>query len=747
MRIESLVLRDIGPFEKEKFVFSGNLIGIVGPNGSGKSTLIETVLTAWAGIFRKFDNLADFVRDLPGGGKASSGSVQSTGVHNGCKMDVRRTVTVTKDKDGHYKGSQAARLKFTVPGQREEEVKGVKLVDAKLREIIGEDLTLMAQFAFIEQNQTSAIVDSDPSTRSKALHRLFGLDRYEKTWEMLGEELRGVPEIQTAESVSELTTQHDTAKQESFDLNTRVVLRKRAIQGIDLVVAERAIQVWEGSDELRDKITRSDESVRNAEVDLSQKLSQRAVAETEVKRLDTDLSAIVPKADIAEAFLKSAGEVEVLRSRKTKLESEAYRIATEVRGLQAPQRPQQRWNNDDATELREKTSMLQVSTDFIAEHRALTGKAICPTCGQEIKDLAAELEKHRQKIDMVQPRVTQLGSEKDGELAAFTKYDLDKSVHETKLASLGAEGMRISGEHKVLVSHQDTWAVYTDEACAEQRTVVSERDGLKGSLLSANDTLMNWEEIVGVAVKTRDESKTARSALQTSLKVYSEELALLTPDAVEKHRATVKMSSDKRIELARLEEEHRGKLQELRGLETRLERAKGLEAQIDRVRRVKETLQSARDVFHREQLPSVLARRFVAAIDSQVQHFLSLMQSEFTAGLEQEDGAYRFRCIFDDSSERDASCLSGGEKVRFSISFLLAVNEVLAAKLGTLALDEPTAHLDDENIQHFIDVLAHVQQYAQSAGVQIFLITHSSQLLGSFDQAISLAKGKQLVTA
>ena len=173
-----------------------------------------------------------------------------------------------------------------------------------------------------------------------------------------------------------------------------------------------------------------------------------------------------------------------------------------------------------------------------------------------------------------------------------------------------------------------------------------------------------------------------------------------------------------------------------------LGRVNTMKANVERAERVEKTLSDARDVFHRDSLPSIMARRYVGAIDQTLDRFLQLMHADFTAGLEKDDGAYHFRCLFKDATERDASCLSGGQKVRFCIAFLLAINEILSTRLGVLALDEPTEHLDQDGKQHLVDVLSYVQQYARSSGTQIFCITHEAQLMGSFDQTICLSGGK-----
>ena len=89
---------------------------------------------------------------------------------------------------------------------------------------------------------------------------------------------------------------------------------------------------------------------------------------------------------------------------------------------------------------------------------------------------------------------------------------------------------------------------------------------------------------------------------------------------------------------------------------------------------------------------------------------------------------------------KPAERLSGGQKIILAMAFRFAVNDMFAAKLGVLILDEPTAWLDDDNIDRIVDVLKIAGAHAKASNMQLLVITHEKELENIFDQTIKLAR-------
>jgi len=66
------------------------------------------------------------------------------------------------------------------------------------------------------------------------------------------------------------------------------------------------------------------------------------------------------------------------------------------------------------------------------------------------------------------------------------------------------------------------------------------------------------------------------------------------------------------------------------------------------------------------------------------------------------------------------------------------VNSLFAADLGVITLDEPTAYLDDENINCLDLALARLRSLSEARGLQCILITHEKGLGHLFDHVVQL---------
>jgi exonuclease SbcC len=86
----------------------------------------------------------------------------------------------------------------------------------------------------------------------------------------------------------------------------------------------------------------------------------------------------------------------------------------------------------------------------------------------------------------------------------------------------------------------------------------------------------------------------------------------------------------------------------------------------------------------------------------------------------------------------DHDKLSGGQKVRLSIAFLLAVQQLVIPDLGFLVLDEPSTHLDEEARENLKELLLNLNQQLESTDTQILVCDHARELEPAFVNIIQL---------
>ena len=215
--------------------------------------------------------------------------------------------------------------------------------------------------------------------------------------------------------------------------------------------------------------------------------------------------------------------------------------------------------------------------------------------------------------------------------------------------------------------------------------------------------------------------------------------------------------------MARVEKEL-GELEARRGeAEEALRRVEGeLSA---REARVQELAREAR-VLHRAEalLRAGLAVR--SALEQMMRHLyrrsLRLLEREMSSVLEtfdldpyrveiREEGGQPHLVVHTRSqAEAQVPELSGGEKSALALAYVVALNRIMGARVGFLALDEPTSELDDERRRALVHVLSTLSRRsgAEAPLDQLIVVTHHNEVSDSVDVVCRVSKeaGRSVVT-
>lgn len=82
--------------------------------------------------------------------------------------------------------------------------------------------------------------------------------------------------------------------------------------------------------------------------------------------------------------------------------------------------------------------------------------------------------------------------------------------------------------------------------------------------------------------------------------------------------------------------------------------------------------------------------------------------------------------------------LSGGQRVKMAVAFLLALQEIVIPDVGLLVLDEPTTHLDQASREGFRDMLEDLQDVLQRKECQVIVCDHCSEILPALQKKVLL---------
>lgn len=120
-------------------------------------------------------------------------------------------------------------------------------------------------------------------------------------------------------------------------------------------------------------------------------------------------------------------------------------------------------------------------------------------------------------------------------------------------------------------------------------------------------------------------------------------------------------------------------------------------------------------------------------VTTYVSNYLSEMDSNFVIDIEDreeyEDLSFKFRRL---DGESDAwlpmNKLSGGQKIKLSIAFLLSIQKIICPELCFLVLDEPSTHLDTPSIIALKNLLRSMNETMMQGDGQIWIVDHSVEL-------------------
>jgi DNA repair exonuclease SbcCD ATPase subunit len=82
--------------------------------------------------------------------------------------------------------------------------------------------------------------------------------------------------------------------------------------------------------------------------------------------------------------------------------------------------------------------------------------------------------------------------------------------------------------------------------------------------------------------------------------------------------------------------------------------------------------------------------------------------------------------------------LSGGQKVRLCIAFLLAVQHELVPDIGFQTFDEPSTHLDEEGVERLCAMFKSLQELLKCIDHQVWVCDHNPLLEESFNTTLRL---------
>ena len=706
MHIKSLTLENAFQHKKLKIEFS-NFNAIIGKNGCGKSNLIESLRYIFTGKLSLPGTQDTMITEGEEKGKISAefevdGEVVSTSTSLG---STRRSLT---------RGD----LKLT---------KGAEVLSYLSEAVLKTPVSLIDNSIIRQGRLTDGLFDP-PAKRIDMFMRMAGLSDIEKKRQQLAD-------INSAIIVPMAALTLEEAEKEVVDLTARLKETQDSLAAIvipseaDVAAARETLAKIAGATEAGKEL--EEYSKTKAEVTLhTLSTCEAAVASAKDKLATANaeeirLEPLAKEAAIVESAIAEHMRVEGIRKQATDGKQELLEMIEDLKST----KPTDDYIGGDIDELLGMIATIKAqigSADKTLTFLSLDA-AICPVCNKPCtKDEAAALltaadSMKKELVTMLASTQTSLATEtgnKEQWKKAVVEYASLTTTMQEKLVAFDATIAALPGQRVV-----DTGNGTAAETIVAYTVVRSE---LAAALKDVDTTASE----LAIASK-------AASDLLSHIAVLEEKAALLD---VTVDTAALDVLLAEHTELTELKARTEGIKTELEhSIETADARLVKVKSDVEESKTsgiLKEYIDAARTVLHRDHFPSGKITAFVNRMMDAANSYLDCMNAGFFVTYDKDLG---FSAEFlADGKVMRADRLSGGEKVIFALAFRFAGNE-LNTDTGFLVLDEPTVFLDEQHVADVVTALALVKE--KLAGkVQVLVVTHDERLASVADSVYTVGQ-------
>ncbi|MCX8196717.1 MAG: AAA family ATPase [Candidatus Micrarchaeota archaeon] len=735
--ITKLALENFKSHEHSEFAFSKGTNILVGRMGAGKSSVLDAICFALYGTFPRLARRDITTEDLVRiGSMAPYAKVELEFEKEGKKYQVVRKI-----------GKNLSDAELRCDGKLLQ--KGTRQTTALIEEILGTDYELFSRAIYSEQNRMDFLLSLNPKQRKTEIDWLLGLGQFDDaakeaqtTATRLQQQAEALSLPQDQERLSAIEKQIGEYEKELQSLGQELESLRRAIEG-----ALKAKQEIEAEVKLlEDAKTRW--AAQTAECKKLEGLLERLKKEAEGKA-KPEKQALYAAEKKAEAFKKEM----VQKRQELEMKQKAISLlSSRIAVAQSAEKLRK--------ERKEKAAMLKAKAASILQNRSLQEaeellsrkKEEAEALGSQCAAMRAKIEqlgiaiKALEKADAKCPvcdsflntqRAVQLRKEKEAEKKR-QEEDAEKICLQAKEAQKEAakaenaiaEAMRLLSEAEAAEKEQEL-----PQEDIERLKQEAEKEQLGYNLLQ--ERLFELQQQLLLAQKEAEEIQRLDKLFgdledaKTMLAKSQAELESIKFDQ-EEYELKKRRLSEASLELARKQQEEKGKSEKKQVLEKMIESLRNEWAQIrqrqSKAKRYAEAAESMRIyknclVAAQTELRSDLIEEINAAL-AEIWPAIYPYSDYKEVKIEADEKDYRFLMFKDEWREVD-NIASGGERACLCLALRIAFASVLTPNLSWLVLDEPTHNLDSDAIALLSEAIqTKIPQIVQ----QTFIITHESAL-------------------
>ena len=729
MLIKRLELVNYCQHVHREILVSGNLIAVVGRNGVGKSNMLGALQFALTGE-QPDKNRADLLH-----WGAKEGHVVLEFEQDGKPGRIERSVSsnkVTLEYDGVT-------------------TSGITNVAKEMETRLHMDKDLVRQSVFVRQTEVDAIISAktDKRDREVAFQKLLGIDAAKihknlTDWlcnaakpasydiqlteanRRLGElEARSfavVEEVQKAEAAlagfGEVDESQSASLSKAIAAVAAVLQAKAGVKAcVDAVAARQSA--------LAQATAAAGSAGANPGFDVAELTAQVSVLQDEIRKLDAREAAEKAVEASQQAYVAATGA-------PCPSEADIAKLAAEADAMQA-----------ELATVRSEKAIRVKSLD------SLNGtESVCPVCGKPLDanmverlrgELMALNERERPLLSALQAKQTELATARG--TAGMWKQSVAVAESRLKTAQEALDRANADASQCDRATLDRALATVTGQISA-QRAYDARAGALKEAVSRAELNL-------GVAKRAAEDADKRLEAVEAEARrLCGDEAAADWTQAKSTMESLVAETDRRRAKHTEL------KMAAARAAATRDEVAKSLatlqetveslkkaQAEQDELAKRLHVAERVKDWFHYTNGPRVLVTQVLGALTDDVNSLLGYFTAPFVVMPDPEQVGFRVQ--FTDGRDcpeepPGTGVLSGGERVQLAVAFRLAIYGMFAGRLGLLSLDEPTAYLDDSNVDRFGVLLTKTKDLARNMNAQVVMATHERAVIPHMDSVIDL---------
>ncbi len=732
MRLENIILKNWSCHESLEADLSDNL-EIIGRNGTGKSSILDAIRF----IFKK--TAAGYSKKIRNGSRSSTVRLKlcfdgkTYLIEKKLYIDKASTALMTCD-DVQIADNPSA-------------------VHQSLNNILNEEI--LDKLLYVPQGGLTLILDQLSGREGKVeMDRLFGLDKLERIWQKVGEELK--EEETRVKILKEELSKHpedafDKIRLEINELGSKKEeLNKTLVKAVDKDkrIKEgllKIVQELELLEKVKKEIEENKSILNNLDVELAKitkDIEGTRIRLSELKIKKEKISGLTKQKKNLEkysSFKTLLIQQKDFKTRLTDLSTDSDDKRISELGANLKQKPVCEKSLNDTEEqikdLEKKQTeyTLEVNNDvkYIDELSSLDGSSKCPRCGKYLDKKHLEMEKTNvaKRLDERYHQLKKI----ETEIKNTEPILMDLKNRFSRLQKDEGELEQLKKRHVDLLKTEKEYKIKIDDIDDNLSDIGYTGENIK----EVEEKIAKFNKVEGIINELEKETSIISSLDENLVKLTVQNNdSTIKKDKITKELAELEYD-DKKHDLKRIEKdsfsEEKYKVESLLGNtkkdisridERTLELNESLEKYDDIKKRYEESLKKtkklvqARDVFHRDKgLVKYLRESYVGGLN----RILTQYFSRFNQNPKYIDVSFTkdYEILFKTTSGNlGLDQISGGEKIQLAIALRLALIDLMSP-VRILILDEPFGSLDEPHRE----VLGEAITKISSTG-QMILVTH-----------------------